>query len=101
MRKRINEVDYNIYGQQWMPIDRQSGLNGYSAYYVESIDTNNTGSTKATCVSQVVEDSGGAVTGGAVSYSAKTSTTFYHTAPAADKKYRVCIKPTDGVTHSA
>ena len=59
------------------------------------------GSTKATVASQVVEDSGGAVTGGAVSYSAKTSTGFYVTAPAADKAYRVLIKPTDGVTHSA
>jgi hypothetical protein len=95
------DVDYDIYGQQWMPIDRQSGLNGYSAYYIEAIDTSNTGSAKATCVSQVVEDSGGAVTGGAVTYSTKTSTTFYLTAPAADKAYRVCIKPTDGVTHSA
>jgi hypothetical protein len=96
-----NEADYNISVQQWMPIDRQSGLNGYSAYYVEAIDTSNTGSTKATCVSQIVEDSSGAVTGGAVTNSAKTSTTFYLTAPAADKAYRVCIKPTDGVTHTA
>jgi len=95
-----SDVDYEI-GPMWMPIDRQSGLNGYSAYYVEAIDTSNTGSTKATCASQVVEDSGGAVTGGTVTHSAKTSTTFYHTAPAADKAYRVCIKPTDGVTHSA
>jgi len=95
------DVDYANYGQQWMPIDRQSGLNGYSAYYIEAIDTSNTGSTKATCVSQVVEDSGGAVTGGAVTNSVKTSTTFYLTAPAADEAYRVCIKPTDGVTHTA
>ena len=95
------DVDYGNYSQTWMPIDRQAGLNGYSAYYVEAIDTSNGLSTKATCASQVVEDSGGAVTGGAVSYSAKTTTTFYHTAPAADKAYRVCIKPTDGVTHSA
>ena len=29
------------------------------------------------------------------------STGFYVTAPAADKAYRVLIKPTDGVTHSA
>jgi hypothetical protein len=50
---------------------------------------------------EVVEDSGGAVSGGLVTYSAKTSTGFYVTTPATDKKYRVCIKPTDGVTHSA
>ena len=84
-----------------MPIDRQAGLNGYSAYYVEAIDTSIVSGTRATCASQVVEDSGGAVTGGAVSYSAKTTTTFYHAAPAADKAYRVCIKPADGVTHTA
>jgi len=94
-------ADYDITSQQWMPADRQAGLNGYSAYFVEAIDTSNTGSTKATCISQVVEDSGGAVTDGTVSYSAKTASTFYHTAPLADKKYRVCIKPADNVTHSA
>ena len=95
------DVDYGNFSQQWMPIDRQAGLNGYSAYYVEAIDTSIASGTRATCASQVVEDSGGAVTGGAVSYSAKTTTTFYHTAPAADKAYRVCIKPSDGVTHTA
>jgi len=96
-----SDVDYDILDPQWMPTDRQPALNGYPAYYVEAIDTSNTGSTKATVASQVVEDSSGAVTGGAVTYSTKTSTTFYLTAPAADKAYRVCIKPTDGVTHTA
>jgi hypothetical protein len=31
----------------------------------------------------------------------ENSTGFYVTTPAADKAYRVLIKPTDGVTHSA
>ena len=31
----------------------------------------------------------------------ENSTGFYVTAPAADKAYRVLIKPTDVVTHSA
>lgn len=96
-----SDVDYDIYSQQWMPIDRQSSLNGYPAYYVECIDTSSTAFTKATCATQVVEDSGGAVTGGTVSHSNKSTTTFYITAPAAGNKYRVCIKPYDGVTHSA
>lgn len=84
--------------RQW---ERQGNLKGHERYYVECIDTSNTGSTKATVALQIIEDSGGPVTNGAVTYQSKTAETFHLSAPAADKKYRVLVKPFNGVTHNA
>ena len=73
-----------------VPGNRSSAnFNGHEAYYVECIDTSITSDPRATVIWDAVDG------GTHRFYQDATVTTFYLTAPQADKKYRVAVKPAD------